>query len=201
MIEKLILTTQEEIRTMTDPYRIDIIQILRKHKNKPLTVKEIADIMNEPHGKVYYHVQKLYKFGAVIIEKTEKINGIVAKYYALNFETMEIQGNSQNDNNAINMNHAMSMINKFYDDSKSEFLNYVKNIAKFKEQIPGTKEEHTGRFDSKLQTTTLYFTEESYEAFTTEINRLIDEHTAEKKVEGEFEKAIFLTVYNEYKSP
>lgn len=199
MIDKLIISTQEEIRLMTDPYRIDIIQILRKQKDKALTVKDIASILNEPHGKVYYHVQKLFKFGALYIEKTEKINGIVAKYYALNFNMMEIQSNSQDGDVAINSSHAMTMVNKLYDDSKAEFLNYVKNAAKFRETILGTKEEHEGLFGSLLQSTTLFFTEESYKKFTETINALIDEHAHEKKIEGEFEKAIFLTMYNEYK--
>lgn len=198
MIDKLILTTQEDIRLMTDPYRIDIIQILRKHKNRPLTVKEIAAILDEPHGKVYYHVQKLFKFGALTIEKTEKINGIVAKYYALNFESMEIQSNSQHDDASVTLHHAITMVSKFYDDSKSEFIDYVKHAAEFKKRYPGNKEDHAGVLDSKLQTTNLFFTEDSYNHFSEEINRLIETYSKETHAEGEFEKSIFLTLYNTF---
>jgi len=197
-MDKLILTTQEEIRLMTDPYRIDIIQILRKHKDVPLTVKDIAQILHEPHGKVYYHVQKLFKFGALRIERTEKINGIVAKYYMLNFNTMEIQSNREGIHNEVSLNHAMTMINKFYDDSKKEFLNYVKNAPKHRTNLELDRMEHPGKIDSTLQSTSLFFTEESYASFMKTLNELINDHTQETKVEGEFEKSIFLTIYNEY---
>lgn len=194
MIDKLVLKTQEEIRTMTDPYRIDIIQILKK--NKVLTVKEIAEILNQPHGKVYYHVQKLFKLGALYIEHTEKINGIVAKYYALNFKSMEIQSQSDELNASVKLSHASTMVNKFYEDSKKEFLDYIQHAPEFREKLGGKLEDHKGQLDSVLQLTELYFTEDTYEPFIKELNSLIDKYTMEQKVEGEFVKSLFLTIHN-----
>ena len=81
---------------------------------------------------------------------------------------------------------------------KKEFLNYVKNASKQKELLNLDRKDHPGQIDSNLQSTSLFFTEESYAIFMKTLNDLINSHTQESKGEGEFEKSIFLTIYNEY---
>ena len=176
---------------MTDPYRIDIIQILKRAKEKPLTVKDIADALGQPHGKVYYHVKKMFDIGALRVEKVEKINGITAKYYALNFSYMEIKSEGVAGSEVqMKMNHSMTLINKLYDDSKAEFLASVQEESKKK-----GKSEEAADGDMILTTNSLYFTPESYKDFKREMEELFSRYEKKQEIEAEFERIYFFTLY------
>jgi predicted transcriptional regulator len=85
-----VLTTLNEIKSFTDPYRI----IIMKHYfrlNKPSTVKQIADEMGDVPAKVHYHVKKLETAGILRLNHTKEINGIVAKYYEPTARTYKIE--------------------------------------------------------------------------------------------------------------
>lgn len=75
-----ILTTMEEIKSFSDPYRIIIMKQFFK-MNKPATVKQVADEMGEVPAKVHYHVKKMVAAGLLRLNHTKEINGILAKYY------------------------------------------------------------------------------------------------------------------------
>lgn len=80
MAETKVLTTLEEIRTFSDPYRLEIISTMHQLR-KPATVKQVAVKMGEVPAKVYYHMKKMEKVGLVRIAYTQEINGIIAKFY------------------------------------------------------------------------------------------------------------------------
>lgn len=85
-----VLTTLDEIKSFTDPYRI----IIMKHYfrlGKPATVKQIADEMGDVPAKVHYHVKKLEAAGILRLNHTKEINGIVAKYYEPTAKTYKIE--------------------------------------------------------------------------------------------------------------
>jgi len=79
-LEEKILTTAEEIKAFSVPYRIQILNIFES-LGRAATVKEVADIMKEVPAKVHYHVKVLEKFDIVKLDHTKEINGIIAKYY------------------------------------------------------------------------------------------------------------------------
>lgn len=192
MKEKLILKTNDEIRTMTDPYRIDIVQIFRKNNNIPLTVKDIADALGEPHGKVYYHIKKLEKIGALALDHTKSINGIIAKYYKLDFKELSIE-NDSDVRREIELNQSLNMVAKFYDDSKNAFIKYIKTMDSEKRN----HERKQGEKESFLTCNTLYFTQQSYIKFSEELKELISKYEIETKDENEYKKTIFLSIYSE----
>lgn len=194
MIKRLQLKTKEDVKIMTDPYRVDIIQVFRKNNNTPLTVKEIADALDEPHGKVYYHVKKLEKIGAIKLEYTKNINGITAKYYILDFEEIDIKYKSKDGtSDEIELNHTLSMISKYYDDSKNAFIEYVKKTKEYE----SADKLKPGEKTSTLTSTNMYFTKDSYEQFSRELRELIDKYGDEKKELDEFKKTMFISVYSE----
>jgi len=80
MGETKVLSTLDEIRAFSDPYRLEIISTLHQLR-RPATVKQVAVKMGEVPAKVYYHMKKMEKVGLVRIVYTEEINGIIAKFY------------------------------------------------------------------------------------------------------------------------
>jgi len=69
-----------EVKILFDPYRRRILKIYLDSK-EPLTVKQVATILEEKPSKVHYHVMKLLSIGAIELAKTETIRSIIAKYY------------------------------------------------------------------------------------------------------------------------
>ncbi|MCM1988610.1 helix-turn-helix domain-containing protein [Oceanirhabdus seepicola] len=204
MIEKLILRSREEIKIMTDPYRVEIINIMKNH-GSPMTVKEIAEKMGEAHGKVYYHIKKFEKIDAVVIHHTKNIKGITAKYYAINFEELIISPSASSDSELsadFAINQSLNMISSYYESSKNDFLNFYKKLL-----IEANREdlspEEKAKLDKKddpyksatLQNSVLYFTAEEYKSFTQDLKALIDKYDNNDTTKP-YKKNLFFTLYS-----
>ena len=61
------------LKVISDPIRKQIIDVLY---DDPLTASEIADEINFPKDKIYYHIKKLQSSGILIIAESEKVKGI-----------------------------------------------------------------------------------------------------------------------------
>jgi DNA-binding transcriptional ArsR family regulator len=77
----------KEISIMHDPQKLKMIlanlswKILAMLSEKEMYPLEIARQLGVHEQKVYYHVRKLAKAGAIIVKKEEKKKGATAKYY------------------------------------------------------------------------------------------------------------------------
>ncbi len=169
-----ILTTIEEIRTFSDPYRLEIISTLHQLR-KPATVKQIAVKMGEVPAKVYYHVKKMEKVNLVKIAYTEEINGIIAKYYELTAESFKIEKEQINteliDEIVKEQKQTCEII---FDKNKKIFLESVEN-----ELGNGT-----------LTSTILYLTDQEAEEINEILQKFIKAHL-EPKHQGQRAHAIF----------
>jgi len=88
------VTTREEIKIISDPYRLDIIEAFRK-ADQPSTAKQVAEILGEKPSKVNYHVHRLHEFGFLELKFTRSINGIIAKYYEVAFDELRVENTSK----------------------------------------------------------------------------------------------------------
>ncbi|MDH8678907.1 helix-turn-helix domain-containing protein [Fusibacter bizertensis] len=78
MKDIIVLKDLEQIKAISQQYRLDIIEAFDA---KPKTAKQIAEMLDEPHGRVNYHIKILEKVG--IIELVQEVTkyGVVEKYY------------------------------------------------------------------------------------------------------------------------
>ena len=74
----LILDNPSSISLIDHPIRIKILEMLDK---KPMYPAELAKELNLHEQKVYYHIRKLAKAGAIVVSREEKKKGATAKYY------------------------------------------------------------------------------------------------------------------------
>jgi hypothetical protein len=84
-----VIQTNEEFKIFADPYRMKIIDVYSE-KGTPMTVKMVADFLNEVPAKVHYHVQKLLRIKILELDHIKVINGINAKYYILKHTSFKI---------------------------------------------------------------------------------------------------------------
>ncbi len=204
MIEKLIVKSREEIKIMSDPYRVEIINIMKNH-GSPMTVKEIAEKMGEPHGKVYYHIKKFEKIDAVVIHHTKNIKGITAKYYVLNFKELIISPSTSANSDLsadFAINQSLNMVGSYYDSSKKDFLNFYKKLLEESKREDLSPEEKS-KFEKKddpnkygiLQNSVLHFTEEEYETFMLDLKSLISKYDNDDTTKP-YKKNFFFTLYS-----
>lgn len=95
-MKQLIIDSIKKHKIYVDPIRQEIIKAYRQSE-KALSVKMIADIISMPHSKVHYHTKKLLEIDALYLVKTDKINGIIQKYYSLNFDIVNFITSDENN--------------------------------------------------------------------------------------------------------
>ncbi len=192
MKRMLELKTIKDIRTMTDPYRMEIIRVFHNYSPDAITVKDVAREMDEPHGKVYYHVKKMIDIGAIELIKTEKINGIIAKYYKLAFDEMSVQ--HKNDQLKEPQDERVKaytkMISNLFDDHKNKFVEFL-NSENLDE-----REFKAGEKESIVRESELYFDEADYKNFKDELEALVDRYSEKVEDETHFKKIFFGSVYS-----
>jgi predicted transcriptional regulator len=90
MKKEKVLSTLEEIKTISDPFRLKIL-FLFDEDNTPMTVKQMAVKLEEVPSKVHYHVKELERIGVLEIVKTQEKSGIVEKFYLPTAETFKVE--------------------------------------------------------------------------------------------------------------
>lgn len=78
MKDILILKDLEQIKALSSPYRI---QILEAFNNQPANTKMISDHLAESHAKINYHIKALHKVGLLDLVEEVQRSGIVEKFY------------------------------------------------------------------------------------------------------------------------
>ncbi len=95
MAKTISFTKEEDIKVLSDPYRIRILDTY-KTLARPATVKQVADKLGDSSAKVTFHVKKLIALGLLTLDHTEQINGITAKFYKLEYESISIARSDEN---------------------------------------------------------------------------------------------------------
>lgn len=171
MEEKIILTTLEEIKAFSDPFRYKIMMSFYKIK-EPATVKEIAVAMNEVPANVYYHVKKLEKVGILKLMYTKEIKGIIAKYYEPTAATFDIEFPSElaDSSKKLLLAESQLMLAQLYDESKNIFLEHLSYDTITKEKTKGV-----------ISMDYLYLTDAEAMDFNDYIKNFMDKHQFKNK--------------------
>jgi len=124
MKKVLVLKELEQIKAISQEYRLQIVEAF---ENIPKTAKQIAKWMDEPHGRVNYHIKILEKVGIVeLVEEVTKL-GVVEKYYCPVAEKIII------DSTAValddEMNDSIGKVSlAFFEGISRDFYHSVENF-------------------------------------------------------------------------
>ena len=88
-IPQMIITDLETLKVMSDELRLKLIEALGRG---PATVKQLAELVDVPQSKLYYHVGLLEKHGLITVVDTQIVSGIVEKWYQCTAEDYHIDG-------------------------------------------------------------------------------------------------------------
>lgn len=90
--DELIIEDLEVLKVISDPLRVRIIELISvTNRNGQLcTVKQLAEKLDMPPTKLYYHINLLEKHGLIEIAETEVVSGIVEKRYQVAAHQMRV---------------------------------------------------------------------------------------------------------------
>ncbi len=172
MKDKVKLTTLEQIKAYSDPYRLRILTLLR-NRGDAATVKEIADELGEVPAKVHYHIKKLEKAGIVELIRTKEVKGIIAKYYYLTADRFEIVGENIGEQaKQIYKSEVLNLVSDYYQNSRTDVI----------DSLSSRIGEHSDEFNISLTSRTLYLTKEEFDELNTITRELFAKY--ENKREG-----------------
>jgi DNA-binding transcriptional ArsR family regulator len=75
--EEMTIDDLETLKVLADPLRLTILEYLMK----PSTVKRIAEKIDKPATKLYYHFNLLEKHNLIQLVDTRIVSGIIEKHY------------------------------------------------------------------------------------------------------------------------
>jgi len=142
-----LLSTFDEIKTFSDPFRLKILLSFRD-ADEPLTVKQIAVMLEEVPSKIHYHVKELERIGVLEIVETREKSGILEKYYLPTATTFRIDKNIRTSKG--NPEHLVDIGNTIIDALIGEYNEFNK-----------LRQKSTN--ESDIMMSTIYLTDEEYE--------------------------------------
>jgi DNA-binding transcriptional ArsR family regulator len=78
-----IIDDLETLKIISDPLRLNILEIVREsnHQGNLVSVKQLAEELGIPQGKLYYHVRLLEQHQLLQVAETRVVSGILEKLY------------------------------------------------------------------------------------------------------------------------
>jgi DNA-binding transcriptional ArsR family regulator len=73
-----VLDNPETVRVIADPVRLRLLELLRQ---QPRTVTELAELLDVPRTRLYYHIRLLEEHGLITVDDTRVVSGITEKRY------------------------------------------------------------------------------------------------------------------------
>ena len=84
--EEFIIEDVDALKMIADPIRLQIMRNL----DKPRTVKDLAERLNIPATKLYYHVNQLEKHNIIRVVATRIVSGIIEKHYQVTAKSYRV---------------------------------------------------------------------------------------------------------------
>jgi hypothetical protein len=86
-LDQMTIGDLETLKVVTDPFRIRVLETMMEGS---ITVKQVAERLDIPATKLYYHVNLLEKHGLIVVVDTQIVSGIIEKHYQAAAESFQI---------------------------------------------------------------------------------------------------------------
>jgi DNA-binding transcriptional ArsR family regulator len=80
---ELVITDVEQLRAISDPFRIRLIETMADLPLRGWTAKELAERLRTKQTKLYHHLNLLEERGFIEVIETRMVSGILEKRYRL----------------------------------------------------------------------------------------------------------------------
>lgn len=118
--DELVIEDLETLKVMADPLRLRIRELM----STPCTVKQIAQSLDIPATKLYYHINLLEKHNLIVVVDARIVSGIIEKHYQVAARTIRVAPHllSGSTENAESLRLSIDTV---FDDTKTDLLDSV----------------------------------------------------------------------------
>ncbi len=96
--ETMVVADPVQLRAMADPFRVQLIQLLRARAR---STQEIAEELSMPKGTVGHHLKVLEAAGLIRVVRTRKVRALTEKFYGRTARLFLYQTEDPADGRAI----------------------------------------------------------------------------------------------------
>lgn len=96
--ETLVVSDPAKLRAMADPFRVQLVQLLR---DKARSTQEISEELSVPKGTVGHHLKVLEAAGLIRVVRTRKVRAVTEKFYGRTARLFLYQTEDPADGRAI----------------------------------------------------------------------------------------------------
>jgi DNA-binding transcriptional ArsR family regulator len=96
--DSMIVAEPAQLRAMADPFRVQLIQLLR---DRARSTQEIAEELSMPKGTVGHHLKVLESAGLIRVVRTRKVRALTEKFYGRTARLFLYQTEDPADGRAI----------------------------------------------------------------------------------------------------
>lgn len=126
------ITDLETLKVVSDPLRMRVLDRigLANQLGELRTVKQLAEEVDTPASKLYYHINMLEKHGLIQVAETQIVSGILEKHYQITAHSITIDrellsaGVSKDEKAAA----VMSLLDSTLDAVRADMVRLVKGI-------------------------------------------------------------------------
>jgi DNA-binding transcriptional ArsR family regulator len=86
----MMITEIEQLKAVSDPLRLRLIEVMGEHLERGWTAKELAERLGTKQTKLYHHINLLEERGFVRVAGTRMVSGILEKRYQLTASTFRV---------------------------------------------------------------------------------------------------------------
>lgn len=96
--ETLVVSDPAKLRAMADPFRVQLIQLLR---DRARSTQELSEELGMPKGTVGHHLKVLESAGLIRVVRTRKVRAVTEKFYGRTARLFLYQTEDPADGRAI----------------------------------------------------------------------------------------------------
>lgn len=141
----MVISNLETLKVMSDSRRLEIMEVMR-YAGRPVSTKEIAQMLKlDPH-KLYYHIKLLEEHGVIIVAESRVVANLIEKYYvpaALLFKVDESIFASADAKKG-----SVQLVSEVYDQSLQDIMRAVEAGVRVPDEVP--QEAQFGRSVARL---------------------------------------------------
>ena len=124
-MKEIILDTPEKNKIYMNPQRQRLIRLMQV-SGEAMTPKQLSNELGISPSAATAHIKKLENLGVLRLDHTKKINGITAKYYALEDVSISLKTNEQQADSVVNEQEVF--LNYMMNENWQGFLEYKRDL-------------------------------------------------------------------------
>jgi DNA-binding transcriptional ArsR family regulator len=173
--EEFHITDLETLKVISDPLRVQILERigLASDAGQPITVKQLAEELDRPPTKLYYHVNLLEKHELIRVAETQVVSGIIERHYQIRAKKLRADLDISK-NTLINRDEGMALA---LSSIQTMFNTAYKNLAdSFQERLKDTEDGENDPVGMLSSQATMQLSPDEAQEFVDEINTIINKY-------------------------